>query len=111
MNKNNGNVLNVFIHKDKILKVNKKSYAIELNDSYLVLLPKSMSYEVDKLCNVIKMVIISDMQYKIDTIKIPYQRIGTTLMEMNGIDVWNELINNNEKYNRTNKSKENINYV
>lgn len=111
MNQIKNSAMTVFIHKDKILQVNMKNYAVELNDSHLVLLPKSMCYEVDKLCNIIKMVIISDMQYKIDTIKIPYQRIGTTLMEMNGIDVWNELINNNEKYNRTNKSKENINYV
>lgn len=104
-------ILYAFIHKDKVLQVNKNNYGIELNKKYIVLIPKSLCYEIDKLCNIIKIGVVTDKEYTIDTIELPFQKIGELHIEMTGIDVWNELIDNNTKYNQRNKNREKLNYV
>lgn len=110
MNKTNTNtdnkLLYVFIHKDKIAQVNINNYGIIVDDTNTVLIPKSLCYEVDKLCNFIKIGILINKYYILNYYGNSYEIIQNQKREIDGLCLWKELINNNPQYNIKNRTKE-----
>lgn len=100
----NNEILYIFIHKDKIIRITKKCYVIEIDETMNVLIPKSICYKLDELCNIIKIGLIKKIDYKIEYPNA--YDVTNSNFSLSRDDLWKELYNNNKKYNQNNKVKE-----
>lgn len=89
----------VFIHKDKILKVNKNTYFIELNKVKGLLLNKLHINNIDLKVNFLKVTIIKDFDYLVYDLN---SKVKQEPINYNYINVFVELYTHNQKYNLSN---------
>lgn len=94
---NNKIIKKVFIHRDKLLKGNKKSYIVDMGNNRYCYIPKAHIYEIDNLMNVLKVVIIIDNDYQITNLN-EYHSIDGGI-KWCGVDILNALYDDNKKHN------------